>query len=168
MDIDILLVIVLLVVLLVFYYYINPNPPYAENFAQEENFEPMTAFDANANADAGNENDGKPFDDESSIKNVITPTNKAQVIVFFGKHCPHCVHYDRDKFKRLKGKLNKLSKGNITVLKVYSDKDPNGLFNKHDIQFVPAGLVISNGKVSKISGEISPTNVLNTITKNSK
>lgn len=168
MEIDILVVIILIVVLLVFYLYINPNASKSENFAQEDNFEQLSSFDTTANADAGNENDGKPFNDESSEKNAVAPSNKAQVIVFFGRHCPHCVHYDRDKFKRLKGKLNKLGNGNVTVLKIYSDKDPKGLFNKYDIQFVPAGLVISNGKVSKISGEISPSNVLNTISKNSK
>jgi thioredoxin-related protein len=166
MDIDVLVVIVLLAVLLFFYLYISP--PKSENFAQEDNFEPSSAFDSSINADAGDENDGKPFDDEKSETNAAAPTNKAQVIVFFGRHCPHCVHYDKDKYKRLKGKLNKLGKGNVTVLKVYSDKDPKGLFNKHDIQYVPAGVVISNGKVSKINGEISPSNALNTINKISK
>jgi thioredoxin-related protein len=167
MDFDVLIVIILLIALLVFYVYINPNSK-SECFAQEDNFEHMSAFDTSINDDIGNENDGKPFDDESLEKNAVVPPNKAQVIVFFGRHCPHCVHYDRDKFKRLKGKLNKLGNGNVSVLKVYSDKDPKGLFNKHDIQFVPAGVVISNGKVSKISGEISPANALATINKNSK
>lgn len=166
MDIDILVVIILLAVLLVFYTYFSSYK--SENFAQEDNFEPASAFDSSINADAGDENDGKPFDDEKSENNAIVPTNKAQVIVFFGRHCPHCIHYDRDKYKRLKGKLNKLGKGNVTVLKVYSDKDPKGLFNKHDIQYVPAAVVISNGKVTKISGEISPSNALKTINKISK
>lgn len=166
MDIDILVVIILIVILLIFYLYISPNK--SESFAQENNFEPETAFDSVVNAESGDEKHGQPFDDEKSENNTVAPTNKSQVIVFFGRHCPHCVHYDKDKYKRLKGKLNKLGKGNVSVLKIYSDKDPKGLFNKHDIQFVPAAVVISNGKVAKINGEISPNNALNTINKISK
>ena len=166
MDIDILVVIILIVVLLVFYIYVSP--PKSESFAQEESFEPESAFDASTNAETGDENHGKSFSDEKSESSVSAPAKKAQVIVFLSKHCPHCIHYDKDQFKRLKGKLAKLGNGNVSVVKVYADKDPKGLFNKHDVQFVPAALVVHNGKTAKISGEISPTNALNTINKLSK
>ena len=53
--------------------------------------------------------------------------------------------------------------GNIVVKKVYADKDPNGLFNKYDVQYVPAAIVVHNNKTGKISGEISPANSLKTI-----
>lgn len=166
MDKDIILAILLLVTLLVFYFYVNPSK--SENFAQENNFEPEAAFDTSINSDSGDENHGTAFDDENSENKAIAPSQKAQVIVFLSKHCPHCVHYDKDKFKRFKGKLNKLGKGNVNVIKIYADKDPKSLFNKYEVQFVPAAVVVHNGKSSKISGEISPTNALNTINKLSK
>jgi thioredoxin-related protein len=166
MDKDILIAIVLIVVLLIFYFYISPSK--SENFAQEDSLEPETAFDSSVNSASGNETHGEAFDDEANEKNAVVPAKKAQVIVFLSKHCPHCVHYDRDKFTRLKGKLNKLSNGNVSVKKIYADKDPNGLFNKYEVQFVPAAVVLHNNKTSKISGEISPANSLNTISKLAK
>lgn len=166
MDKDILIAIILIVVLLIFYFYTSPSK--SENFAQEDNFEPESAFDSSTNSSAGDESHGEAFDDETNEKNASAPAAKAQVIVFLSKNCPHCVHYDRDKFARLKGKLNKLSNGNVSVKKIYADKDPKGLFNKHEVQFVPAAVVIHKGKVSKISGEISPANSLNTISKLAK
>lgn len=166
MDKDIIIVILLLVALLVFYFYINPSK--SENFAQEDIFESPTAFDSSINTDNGNENHGKAFDDETSESKAPVPGKKAQVIVFLSKHCPHCVHYDKDKFIRFKGKLNKLGKGNVEVIKIYADKDPKALFNKYEVQYVPAAVVLHNGKSSKLSGEISPVNALNTINKLSK
>lgn len=161
MDKDIAVAIFLIVILLIFYFWISPSK--SENFVQEDKFEPDVAFDSSINNLQGDENSGEAFHDEQSDKNISVPTQKSQVIVFLSKQCPHCVHYDRDNFARLKGKLNKLGNGNIVVKKVYADKDPNGLFNKYDVQYVPAAVVIHNNKTGKISGEISPGNSLKTI-----
>lgn len=163
MDKDILLAIILLVALVVLYFVWNPSK--SENFTQDDFFEPYTAFDSSINSDNGDETHGEPFDDEKSEQKTTSPAKKAQVIVFLSKTCPHCIHYDKDKFKRLKGKLNKLGKGNVSVVKIYADNDNKGLFNKYDIQFIPASVVLYNGKSSKINGEISPSNALNTINK---
>jgi len=161
MSVDILVVIILLTILLIFYIYNEPpKTDKAETFTQDKLFEPENAFDLSANSQSGDENHGKAFSDENDEKKLNSPATKSQVIIFFGKHCPHCIHYDRDQFPRLKGKLNKLGNKNITLYKVFSDKDVNGLFNKYDIQFVPSAIVISNGKSTKVSGEISPSNVI--------
>lgn len=156
-----MIAIILIVVLLIFYYWISPSK--SENFSQEDKLEPDSAFDPSVNNLTGDENHGKAFHDEHTEKNVSSPTKKSQVIVFLSKGCPHCVHYDKDNFIRLKGKLDKLGNGNVVVKKVYADKDPNGLFNKYDVQYVPAAVVVHNNKNSKISGEISPANSLKTI-----
>lgn len=162
-DKDVLFAIILIVVLLIFYYGISPSK--SENFAQEENFEPEDAFDSTINNLAGDEKHGKTFQDEDSEKMVMAPEKKAQVIVFLSKHCPHCIHYDKDNFIRLKGKLNKLGNGNVVVKKIYADKDPKSLFNKYDVQYVPTAVVVHNNKSSKVDGEISPVNSLKTIKK---
>lgn len=166
MDKDILIAIILIAVLLIFYFYISPSK--SENFSQEENFEPESAFDSGVNGAAGDASHGASFDDEASEKNASSPAKKAQVIVFLSKTCPHCVHYDKDKFIRLKGKLNKMTNGNVSVKKIYADKDPNGLFNKYEVQYVPAAVVLTNNKTAKLNGEISPANSLNTINKLAK
>jgi thioredoxin-related protein len=166
MDKDILIVIVFLFLLSMFYVYLSSSK--SETFAQEDNFESDAAFDSSINSHTGDENHGIAFDDEKGENNAPVPAKKAQVIVFLSKHCPHCVHYDNDKFKRFKGRLTKLGKGNVSVVKIYADKDPKALFNKHEVQYVPAAVVVHNGKTSKISGEISPSNALKTINNLSK
>ena len=166
MEKDIIVVIILLFVLVVIYFYVNPSK--SENFAQDDGFEPETAFDSSINSITGDENHGVAFDDEATENKAPMPNKNAQVIVFLSKNCPHCVHYDKDKFKRLKGKLNKLGKGNVNVIKIYADKDPKALFNKYEVQYVPAAVVLHNGKNSKLSGEISPSNALKTINNLSK
>ena len=166
MDKDILIAIILIAVLLIFYFYISPSK--SENFTHDENFEPETAFDSGLNGVAGDVSHGDAFDDEASEKNASSSAKKAQVIVFLSKTCPHCVQYDKHKFARLKGKLHKMSNGNVSVKKIYADKDPKGLFNKYEVQYVPAAVVLTNNKTGKISGDISPTNSLNTINKLAK
>ncbi len=166
MDKDILIAIILIVVLLIFYFYISPSK--SENFAQDENFEQDSAFDSGVNGTAGDATYGDAFDDEASEKNSSVPAKKAQLIVFLSKTCPHCVQYDKEKFTRLKGKLNKMANGNVSVKKIYADKDPKGLFNKYEVQYVPAAVVLTNNKTGKLNGEISPANSLNTINKMAK
>lgn len=161
MDKDIMIAIILIVLLLIFYFWISPSK--SENFNQEEKLEPESSFDSSVNNLAGDENHGKAFHDEDTENKIDKPNKKAQVIVFLSKNCPHCIHYDKDNYIRLKGKLNKLGKGNIDVKKIYADKDPNGLFNKYDIQYVPAAVVVHNNQSGKINGEISPSNSLKTI-----
>jgi hypothetical protein len=134
-----------------------------DSFEQIDNFESDTSFDPDINSVVGNDKHGVEFSDEANEKVKLDTDKKAQVIIFLSKSCFHCVNYDKDKFIRLKGKLNKL--GNIHVKKIYADKDPQKIFNKYDIQFVPAGVVIHNNKVGKINGEISPMNTINTIKK---
>jgi hypothetical protein len=166
MNKDVIVAICLIVVLLIVFFWFNNNVDNkSENFYQksENIFEPENAFDISVNNSMGNENEGDVFHDEHLEKDIEIPDKKAQIIVFLSKNCPHCVHYDKKYFLRLKGKLNKLGKGNIMVKKVYPDKDPNNLFDKYDIQFVPAGVAIYNDKSEKINGVITPTNSLKTI-----
>lgn len=142
--------------------YINPTQN-VDNFTQETNFEDESAFDKSINQQKGDETHGIPFQDEKNNSNLQIPQKKAQVIVFLSNHCPHCINYDKKHWTRLKGKLEKMSNGNIHVKKIFSDKDPKNLFNKYDIQYVPAGVVLVGGKVKKINGEISPANTIETI-----
>jgi hypothetical protein len=163
MDKDILFVIFLIIVIFLFILYINPNPKQnIDNFTQELNWEDQSAFDKSINSTNGDEIHGEPFHDEKQ-SNLQVPQKKAQVIVFLSTHCPHCVNYDKKHFLRLKGKLEKISNGNIQVKKIYSDNDPKKLFDKYDIPYVPAGVVLTNGKTKKINGEISPNNAVLTI-----
>lgn len=173
MDKDILFVLIFLFFFIILFLCLEPkNKENFVNNSKNDDLEDENAFDASINAIAGDENHGISFDDENEKDepeiNNLDKDKKAQVIVFLSKSCPHCVVYDNHKFKRLKGKLEKIAKGKITVKKVYADNDPKSLFDKYDVQFIPTGVVVYDGKKSKISGEISPSNALKTIQKMSK
>ena len=167
MDKDITIAIVLIVFLLIFtkwmYATNKPNYEKSDNFKQIDNFEPETAFDNETNNQEGDETHGTSFYDENEEKNISKPDSKAQVIIFLSKSCPACISYNKNNYKRLKGKLEKLTNNKINIKKIYSDKDPNNLFSKYDIQFIPTGIVIHNNKSQKINGQISPSNTLKTI-----
>ena len=186
--------IILLILLIIVYYYtspictninpdinpaINPNPnistiqPFKniEHFQQDNvnNFEDKDdAFDNQDTFNLSTDNDNtEPFNDENlEPKSLVTLDKKYMVIVFLSKGCPHCITYDKRKYNRLVTRLNKLTGNKIIVRKIYSDKDPKGLFDKYKIQYVPAAIVISegkSGKKSQVQGEISPKNIIATI-----
>lgn len=175
MDKDILLAVILILIVCFCCYYLKPSTK--DTFASVENqenivkssnqenvVEPTKSFDPEINSVKGNDTHGSPFSDEH-LESGLSTDKKAQVIVFLSKTCPHCVTYDKEKFHRLKGKLHKLTKGNVEVKKVFPDNDPSKLFEKYDIMFVPSAVVIRNNTNSKISGEISPANIIKTINK---
>ena len=55
---------------------------------------------------------------------------------------------------------NYLKKKNINLNLVYSDNDPNNLFAKYNVEYVPTCIVIDeNGKIQKLNGDISIENI---------
>ena len=82
-----------------------------------------------------------------------------KLFVFVSSHCPHCItylnKYDSDVSTFVK------SKG-IDFQKVVSDgsKESTDLFNKYDVQFVPAAILVKNGKIYKnIGSNITPQSI---------
>ena len=124
---------------------------------------PSLPADSKVNSVSNDESQGTPFHDDHLESQVKPLNSKGEVIVFLSKSCPHCVTYDKEKFPRLKGKLNKIAEGNVSVKKIYPDNDPEKLFEKYDIMFVPSAVVIHKDSNKKVSGEISPVNCLKTL-----
>ena len=85
--------------------------------------------------------------------------NCAVLMVFLTKHCPHCKTYDNYQHAELE---NKLANHNIKIKKVYADEDDDDLFNKNEVMFVPAGVVMKGDAKAKINGAITHENVLKT------
>jgi thiol-disulfide isomerase/thioredoxin len=84
-------------------------------------------------------------------------TNNKTVYIFISKTCPHCVSYMSGVHDELS---NYLKKKNINLNLVYSDNDPNNLFSKYNVEYVPTCIVVGdNEKVQKLNGEISIDNV---------
>ena len=79
-------------------------------------------------------------------------TDNIVVLLFFSPTCPHCVTF---KNKTLQDLSNKLNSNNINVQIVNSDNDPEQLFSKYQVQFVPAAIVVKNNTPKKINSAIS-------------
>ena len=85
--------------------------------------------------------------------------NCVVLMVFLTKHCPHCKTYDNHQHEDLE---NKLANHNIKIKKVYADEDDDNLFDKHEVMFVPAGVVMKGDAKAKVNGAITHENVMNT------
>ena len=81
---------------------------------------------------------------------------EAELMVFLTRHCPHCVTYDKHKHDNL---CKELDNHGIKIKKIYADEDPDNLFDKHEVQFVPTAILKKGDKVVKVNGEINTKNV---------
>jgi predicted nucleic acid-binding Zn-ribbon protein len=88
-------------------------------------------------------------------------SNENKLLVFLSKTCPHCVTYDNVTHNKLLKDLD----NKIKIEKVYSDKDTQGLFNKYNINFVPAGILLSRERHIPIEGIINTENIKEQIKK---
>lgn len=76
---------------------------------------------------------------------------KQKLYVFVSSHCPHCHTYLNNYHSDVCALAK--SKG-IEVEKVQSDgsNKSNELFAKYDVQFIPTGILVKDGKVKKNLG----------------
>lgn len=82
--------------------------------------------------------------------------------IFLSKNCPHCVNYDNGVHNKLMNDIKTL-KTNIDVKKIYAHEDSDNLFDKYNIQYVPAALVMKKDKNMLVNGEINVDNISKTI-----
>ena len=143
MESETTLLLILIILLIVLYYFSGSTDSFA-----------------NINTNM-NMRDKSNKSNESNESNEYTES--VVLLVFLTKQCPHCVNYDRNVHDTLTKDLN--SKANIKVKKVYADEDQDNLFDKHNIMFVPAGLVVKGNSVEKVNGEINFKNVVDTKNK---
>lgn len=86
-----------------------------------------------------------------------------KLFVFVSDHCPHCHTYLNNHHTDVSTACK--SRG-IEVEKVQSDGSAksNELFNKYDVQFIPAGILVKGDKVYKnLGSNVTPQSVLKAI-----
>lgn len=82
------------------------------------------------------------------------------VLVFVSKSCGHCVNYNANVHDKVQQYAN--SKG-IKLERIFADDDKSNLFEKYNIQYVPACVVIKGDKTKQVSGSITPESISSTI-----
>ena len=95
-----------------------------------------------------------------SKKEHFESDDEVDILIFISKTCPHCVTYRNKVHTDL---LNKFEDTNNKLKLIVSDEDENGDFDKYQIQYVPACVIIKNNKSDKLSGQITYDNIMNKI-----
>ena len=87
-----------------------------------------------------------------TFENIQAPT---KLYVFVSKECPYCHTYDDQYHNDVVAIMN--SKG-ITVQRVLSDEsvESNKLFEKYNVNTVPAGILVGGDKIKRLGSDITP------------
>ena len=95
------------------------------------------------------------------VDNFQQVTNNIIVYVFLSRTCPHCTDYVQYMHQQLS---DSLTSNNITLIELYGDTDPQQLFKKFNVMYVPTCVVSVNGVTQQLEGAITPENVQTLIT----
>jgi len=83
-----------------------------------------------------------------SMENFETVNNDIPtLLIFISKTCPHCVTYNEKTHPILE---KALSNTNIKLQKVYADEDPDKLFEKYGVQYVPTFYCVRGDKKERV------------------
>lgn len=99
------------------------------------------------------------FNESFENTNQNVSNDKIKLYVFVSSHCPHCHTYLDKEHKNVSEVAN--SK-NIDIKLVRSDgsAESNELFEKYDVQFIPAAIIVKGDKVHKnLGSNITPQSV---------
>lgn len=81
---------------------------------------------------------------------VLTQSNEPiSLLIFVSKSCGHCVNYNKNHHDAIVQLANK--KG-IQVKRIFADDDPEKLFDKFGVMYVPAGFIMKGDKIHKNLG----------------
>jgi len=87
-------------------------------------------------------------------------TDNTEVLLFLSKTCPHCVTFKNNELHPLG---HKLKEDGIKHRVMMADEDKEGLFDKHNIMYVPACVIIKDNKPKKLDGRITHEKIMETI-----
>lgn len=82
-----------------------------------------------------------------------TTNNDIKIYVFVSKTCPHCVNYVENKHKKIEENYSKTE--NIKYELIYANDDKDKLFDKYQIEYVPACVIINKNNAIKLNNEIT-------------
>ena len=84
----------------------------------------------------------------------------ATILVFVSKSCGHCVNYNANMHSQVESFAN--SNGH-KYYRIFADNDGNNLFDKYNIEYVPACVVLKGNNVKKLDGSINPNAIKSVI-----
>ena len=85
-----------------------------------------------------------------------TNNSSITVLIFVSKSCGHCITYNNTTHATI---TDYASENNINLKRIFSDDDPDNLFDKYNIQYVPACIIIKENKTKTLNGQITHANI---------
>lgn len=78
------------------------------------------------------------------------------IYIFVSKTCPHCVKYNNSMHQLIDMWAKSKS---FNYKRIFPDDDPDKLFNKYNVQFVPMCIVVVNGNPHVLQKDINIENL---------
>lgn len=92
---------------------------------------------------------------ESSYENFAN-AEPVDILIFVSKSCGHCVNYNSNMHQKVE---EYAKKNGLNIQRIFSDNDMNNSFDKYNIEYVPACVIIKNGKKTQLKNSISPQEI---------
>ena len=91
----------------------------------------------------------EPF--ESSSSEPLT------LLVFVSKSCGHCVNYNSNYHD---GIVKLAKQKGVEVKRIFSDEDPDNMFDQFKVMYVPTGIVMKGNQVYKnLGSNVNPQSI---------
>jgi len=86
--------------------------------------------------------------------------NNTKILVFISDTCPHCVSYKANKHEKVKADVTENGWGYELI---NSSPETRDYFEKYNVQFIPACIVVKDDKFKQVRGDININNIRDTV-----
>jgi len=80
-----------------------------------------------------------------------------ELLVFVSNSCGHCVNYNNNFHD---GVMALAKSQGVSVKRIFADKDPDNLFKKFNIMYVPSAILMKGNKIYKnLGNNVNPQSI---------
>ena len=88
---------------------------------------------------------------------LFSTTSNKTLLIFVSKSCGHCVNYNQKYHDSV---IELANKKGVNLKRIYSDDDPENLFEKMNIMYVPTCIIMEGGKIQKnLGSNVNPQSI---------
>lgn len=88
---------------------------------------------------------------------LFSTNNDKTLLIFVSKSCGHCINYNEKYHKSV---IELANKKGVNLKRIYSDDDPDKLFEKMNIMYVPTCIIMDGNKIQKnLGSNVNPASI---------
>ncbi len=92
-----------------------------------------------------------------SFMNSHTTNEPTTLLIFVSKSCGHCINYNQKYHDSV---VELAQKKGVNVKRIFSDEDPENLFDKFKVMYVPTCFVMKGDKIHKnLGSNVNPQSI---------